>query len=160
MDEPDDEAVRAAVTQFRQIYAHDEPHSFRKAMNLLKRSAHEHDGKQRTEAIALFEGHIEAERQALRAGIGVGIVFEHPEGQQSIDPRAIIDAYFHGLYLHSGNPKSELAHRLDELQPFARYTLYSVMLVLRNVYWNAANAVDRVLAASELLDADRQDRPP
>jgi hypothetical protein len=46
-----------------------------------------------------------------------------------------------------------LARRLDDLQPWPRYTLYSVMLVLRNVYWNAANAVDRVLATPELLDA-------
>ena len=63
-------------------------------------------------------------------------------------------AYFHGKYLHSGNPKSELARQLDELQPFPQMTLYSVMLKLRNVYWVAANVVDRILAAPDLLDAE------
>src|SRR5690349_17981864 len=44
MDEPDDEAVRAAITQFRQIYDHKEPNSFQRAMKVLKRSAHELNG--------------------------------------------------------------------------------------------------------------------
>jgi hypothetical protein len=154
MDEPDDEAVRAAITQFRQIYDHDEPNSFHKAMNLLKRSAHEHDGAQRDEVIALLDGHLDAGQVAMGAGVGIGIVFEHPEGQQQMDSRRIINAYFHGHYLHSGNPKTELARRLDDLQPLPRYTLYNVMLLLRNVYSNAANAVDRVLEAPEILDTD------
>ena len=82
----------------------------------------------------------------------MGIVFDGGDRQKSIAPAEIIDAYFHGFYLHSGNEKSKLARQLDELQPFPRYTLYSVMLVLRNVYWNAANAAERVVREPALLD--------
>jgi hypothetical protein len=56
---------------------------------------------------------------------------------------------------HSGNPKSELAMTLDELQPWPRYTLYTVILRGRNVYWSAANVADRVLRVPELLNADQ-----
>jgi len=159
MEEPNDEAVRAAITQFRQIYAHNEPHSFQKALKLLKRSAHDHDGPERAETIALLDGHLDAEREALNRGIGLGIVLERPTGSQSIDTRTIIDAYFHGHYLHSGNKKTELARQLDELQPWPKYTLYTVMLRLHNVYWVAANAVDRVLAVPEMLDSDELHLP-
>src|SRR5689334_6080494 len=51
MDEPDDEAVRAAITQFRQIYDHNEPNSFQHAMKVLKQSVHELDGSDRKAAI-------------------------------------------------------------------------------------------------------------
>jgi hypothetical protein len=124
-------------------------------MNLLKRTAHEKNGPLRNPAIAELDQHIQSERDALRAGIGMGIVFEDGSGnQRAIDTRTIIDVYFHGQYLHSGNPKSELARQLDDLQPWPRMTLYSVMLKLRNVYWIGANVVDRALAAADLLDAD------
>jgi hypothetical protein len=157
MEEPDDEALRAAITQFRHIYAHNEPHSFQKAMALLKRSAHERGGAEREEAIELIDGHLEAERKAIKKATVFGIVFERPSGAEAVDTRVIVDAYFHGQYLHSGNDKSRLVKELDELQPWPRYTMYTVMLMLRNVYWNAANAVQRVLEISELLDVDQQD---
>jgi hypothetical protein len=153
MDEPDDEAVRAAITQFRQIYNPHEPHSFKKAIDVLKASANDRDGPHRDEAITLLKGHQDAARKAVQMGIGLGIAFERPDGVEDVGPREIIDAYFHGHYLHSGNSKSELARRLDALQPWPRYTLYTVMGRLRNVYWQAANAADRVLSHPSLLDA-------
>jgi len=157
MDEPDDESLRAAITQFRHIYAHNEPHSFQKAMNLLKRSAHEHDGPERDAVIKLLDSHLRAEKEAIRKAAVMGIVFERPTGSEKIDTRTIIDAYFHGHYLHSGNEKSALARELDRHQPWPRYTMYRAMLLLLNVYWPAANAAQRVLDASELLDTDDAD---
>jgi len=152
MREPDDEALRAAITQFRHVYAHNEPHSFQKAMNLLKRSAHEHGGSERDAVIELLEGHLEAERNAVKKAAVMGIVFERPSGTEAIDTRKIIDAYFHGYYLHSGNEKSALAKELDRLQPWPRYTMYRAMLLLLNVYWPAANAAQRVLDVPALND--------
>jgi hypothetical protein len=137
MDEPDDEALRAAITQFRQIYAHNEPHSFQKTMQLLKRSVNEQGSALRDQALQDLNGWLDLERKTLREGIGIGIAFERTEGTAEIDPRTLIDAYFHGLYLHSGNPKSELVRDLEGTRPMARMTLYSVMLQLRNVYWGA-----------------------
>lgn len=153
MTKPDDEALRAAITQFRQIYSRDEPHSFDKTIKLLKRSTHERNGPLRDAAMTQLDRFIEAERYAL-AGIGMGIVFDNGITQRSINPRTILDAYFHGVYLHSGNDKSELARQLDDLEPWGRFTFYTVMLGLRNVYWMTANVVDRVLRIDTLLDAD------
>lgn len=153
MDEPDDEAVRAAITQFRQIYNSHEPQSLKRAIDVLKASANDKDGPRRDEAIALLRGHQDAAKKAVDMGIGLGIGFESLDGVENVGPRKIIDAYFHGHYLHSGNEKSELAEKLDGLQPWPRYTLYTVMGRLQSVYWQAANAVDRVLAHPSLLDA-------
>jgi hypothetical protein len=155
MEEPDDEALRAAITQFRHIYDHKEPHSFQKAVKLLKRSAHDRGGPERDAAIKLLEGHLEAERKAISRASVMGIVFERPSGSDPVDTRRIIDAYFHGYYLHSGNEKSALAKDLDGLQPWPRYTMYNAMHFASGVYWNAANATQRVLDVSELLDSDR-----
>jgi hypothetical protein len=154
MDEPDDEALRAAITQFRQIYSPDEPHSFHRAIKVLKRSVHERGSELRDAALADLDGHVQAERDTLRQGGAMKLVFETPEGSRPIDSKTIIDAYFHGQYLHSGNRKSELARRLDELQPWPRYTLYTVMLGLRNVYWVAANAAQRALDVPDLVKAE------
>jgi len=153
MTKPDDEALRAAITQFRQIYNPNEPHSFDKTIKLLKRSAHERNGPLRDAAITQLDGFIEAERHFL-AGIGVGIVFDDGITQRSINPQTVLDAYFHGMYLHSGNDKSKLARQLDDLEPWGRLTLYSVMLGLRNVYWMTANVVDRVLRVGAILDTE------
>ena len=151
MDEPSDEAVRAAITQFRQLYSPREPHSLNRVLNLLGRSIHERDGDRRDEALALIDLHRSNAREVMRPTIG--ITFERPSGSEEISTEKIIDAYVHGHYLHSGNDKSKLARELDDLQPFPRFTLYSVMLGLRNVYWVAANGVDRVLATPALLNA-------
>lgn len=124
MEEPDDEAVRAAVTLFRQLYNHNEPGSFSAVFKLLKRSAHERGGPRRGEALAALDEHVTAAREAVNRGIRMGIVFDYGDRQQPITPRDIIDAYFHGHYLHARNDKSELASRLDDLQPWPRYTLY------------------------------------
>jgi len=152
MDEPDDEAVRAAITQFRQLYSPNEPHSFNRVLNVLQRSIHELDGDRRQEALELIALYRSNAKEVMRPSIG--ITFERPSGVEDVSTEKIIDAYVHGHYLHSGNSKSKLARELDDMQPFPRFTLYTVMLGLRNVYWVAANGVDRVLATPSLLNAD------
>lgn len=152
MEEPDREAVLAAVTIFRQVYNHKEAYSFKKAMELLKRSVYDRNSDLRDEALEQLKGHLASEKKALREGVGVGFTFEGPEGEsEDVDTRKLIDVYFHGLFFHAGTKKSDLAKKLDEMPPFPRYTLYSVMLVLRNVYWAAANAAEQPLKTPELL---------
>jgi hypothetical protein len=153
MTEPSDEALRAAITEFRQLYSPNEPHSFSKVIALLKRSAHECNGTQKAAALEALDEFIAAQRRAM-AGIGMGIVLENATSgaRSDIDPAKVIDAYLHGHYLHSGNAKSNLARELDEIRVIARLTFYSVMLNLRNLYWMTANVIDRVLAVAALLD--------
>jgi hypothetical protein len=116
VDEPDDEVVRGGDHSVRQIYNANEPHSLQKAIDMLKAGANDKDGPRRDEAIALLKGHQDTAKKAVR-GIGLGIGFERPNVVEDIGPREIVDANFHGHYLHSGNPNSELARRPDELEP-------------------------------------------
>ncbi len=154
MDEPDDEAVRAAVSAFRQIYTETEPTSAAGLLNLLHRSVRQRGSSERQEALAAISVLKGWMSDTVSAGIGFGIVFDHGHKQHAVDPREILDAYFHGHYLHSGNEKSELVRRLDDLQPWARYTLYNVMWALTRVYWVIANNVELILNTPTLLDAD------
>ena len=100
-----------------------------------------------------LDGHLEAEKRVMREGVGMGFVLESGDERRDIKPREILDAYFHGKYLHEGNELSILVEQLDSLDPFARYTFFQLMLALRNVFWVAANVVDRALPHAELVDA-------
>jgi hypothetical protein len=96
----------------------------------------------------------------LASGIGIAIIFDHGATQESVDPEAILEAYFHGLYLHSGNDLSERVRQLDAVGPMPRFTFYNVMWDLTRVYFVVANVVDRVLAEPALLDAERKPLAP
>ncbi len=100
-----------------------------------------------------LDGHLEGEKRVMREGVGIGFVLESGDEQRDVKPREILDAYFHGQYLHEGNELSVLVERLDSLDPFARYTFFQLMLGLGNVFSVAANVVDRVFRHPELVDA-------
>jgi hypothetical protein len=154
MDAPDEEALEAAIARFRHVYNHNEPYSYKKAMNLLKRSVNDRGGDLRDAAIEALDAHMATERAIMRGETTFGYVLKAPDGTtRDIDPPTIFEAYFHGRYLHDGNEKSELANALEHGAPLTRYMLYTVMLELRNVYWQGANVVDRVLRVPDLLDA-------
>jgi hypothetical protein len=152
MAEPDDEAVRAAVTAFRQIYTESEPTSAAATLNLLKRSVRARSGPNRDEALAAIRELRDWLQELLNCGIGLGIVFDNGTRQRQIDPRTILDTYFHGHYLHSGNEKSQLARLLDGLEPWARYTLYSVMWKLTQAYYVIANGAELALQTPVAAD--------
>jgi hypothetical protein len=124
-------------------------------LNLLKRSAHEKAGPLRDAAISELRDLGRWTREVLARGIGIGVIFEHGDRQESVSPEEILDAYFHGRYLHSGNELSDLARRLDDVG-LPRFTLYNVMRDLARAYYVIANVVDRVLVVPDLLDADSQ----
>ncbi len=157
MNEPDDEAIRAAVTAFRQVYNSNEPISASFTLNSLKRSVRAHGGPHQAEALRRLKELREWVGEILDRGIGLGIVFDNGKTEQRISPRVLLDTYFHGRYLHSGNDKAELAERLDALNPWARYTLYSVIWKLTRAYWVIANVAELAVtgtpraAGAELL---------
>lgn len=152
MDEPDKQDTRAAITLFRQIYTPSEPTSSAVVLNLLKRSAHEHDGPLRDAAITELKDLQAWSQETLDRGIGIGIVFDHGHAQERVSPEEILDAYFHGLYLHSGNDLRTTVERLEGIDPVPAFTLYNVMWDLCRVYYVVANVVDRVLGEPDLLD--------
>jgi hypothetical protein len=153
MKEPDDEAVQAAIGAFRPIYKASEPQSAAAILNILKRSVRARAGDRRDDSLEEIASLRKWQQDELKAGIGLGITFEYPTHQHRVDPAAILDAYFHGQYLHYANDKSQLASRLDGLDPWPRYTLYTVMGKLTRVYWVIANVVELILKEPDLLDA-------
>lgn len=144
MVEPEDEAVRAAITLFRQIYTSTEPASAAAALKILKRRVRGRPGPYQAEALEAIKELRSWLNEILDRGIGLGIVFERPSGSDAITSRRILDAYFHGHYLHSGN-KTKLAQELDQLEPWARYTFYSVIWKLTRAYWVIANVAELAL---------------
>jgi hypothetical protein len=149
MDEPDDEAVRAAVSAFRQIYASDEPTSVARTLSILKRSVRARGGADRDDALEAIRDLKMWLTEILDHGIGMGITFDDGQHQDRVDARRILDTYFHGKYLHSGNAKTALARRLDDLEPWPRYTLYSVMWKLTRAYWIIASVAELALLTPE-----------
>jgi len=153
MTEPTDEEVRAAVTLFRQIYTSTEATSAASVLKLLRRSARERDGHLSDAAIKDLRDLGRWTNEILAKGTGMGIVFDHHDRQEAVRPAEILNAYFHGHYLHSGNDLSELAERLDEVG-VPRFTFYNVMRDMTRAYSVIANGIDRILAVEDLLDAD------
>jgi hypothetical protein len=153
MDEPDGEDVRAAAALFRQIYTPSEPTSVRVVLNILKKSTHERGGPLRDDAISELRDLRSWTEEILNEGIGFGIVFDHGYHQSRVKPAEILDAYFHGRYMHSGNDLTEVVRRLDEVG-LPRFTLYNVMRDLTKAYYVIANVVDRVLSVPELVDSN------
>jgi hypothetical protein len=95
MEEPDDEAVRAAITAFRQIYTKSEPTSAAVALNVLERSIRARKGPQQAQARAAIKELRDSLNEIVDRGIGLGIVFERPSGSDPVPPLKILDTYFH-----------------------------------------------------------------
>jgi len=153
MDEPDTEAVFAATSLLRQLYNPREPTSAAVLLKILKRSAHEHAAAERDDAIRELRSLGAWTRDAVAKGVGIGIIFDHGTHQTTIKPAEILNAYFHGRYLHSGNDLSELVAQLDDVG-LGRFTFYQVMKELAKAYWVIANGVERILAVPALVDHD------
>jgi hypothetical protein len=152
--EPDDEALRAALMELRQLYSPKEPHNFGYTVNTLKRHVRER-GSVNSEARSALK-RLKAGRRWALNGIGMGIVIETPTQRHEASPEAILDAYFNGRYFHRDAEKAWLAERLDELAPWGRYTFYTVLGRLKAVYSTAADVVEHVLGEPSLLSAGRR----
>ncbi len=145
MDHPDDEDTAAAVAKFRQIFNASEPTSYKAAFDTLTTNIRDRGAGRAEEAVDALADHRRIERRVLRDGIGIGITLDNGKAQRALSPREILDAYFHGEYLHSGNEKARLVETLEQLDGVARMTLYSTMERAAQVYWVGANVVEIAL---------------
>ena len=150
MNEPDDEALRAALTELRQLYAQGEPHNLPSVLDILKRSAFERDAPAKDEALEALEWLKKNGKNAVKHGIGLALVVETPTDTHHATPSAILDAYFNGHYFHKDEAKASLAARLDDIAPWGRYTFYSVLYSLRVVYSAAADVIEQALREHSL----------
>jgi hypothetical protein len=153
---PGEEAVRAVVGLFRQLYAHHEPTSYHQIFKLLSRHAHNRESEHRDTATAELRALRDWEKEALKPTMA--LTWQHARADGSIEfeedltPEVLIDLFLHGKYLHKGNAKSD---KLDAwpLAHVAQDSFFGAMTTLSHVYWVGHNVVAEVLKVPALLDA-------
>jgi hypothetical protein len=156
LDYPGEEAVRAVVGLFRQLYNRHEPTSFGQTLKLLRRHVRGDDAPYRDAALTELKELRRWEREALRPRIGLTWTHLRPDrtvaSREEFTPEILIDLFLHGHYLHKGNAKSD---KLDDwpLADAARQSFFGAMTALTQVYSTGANVVREVLNVPALLDA-------
>jgi hypothetical protein len=143
-----EEAVRAVVPIFRQLYSHKEPTSFVRVFDLLADHARARGSEATNEALAALKEFRTAEREILRDPDGVDLRLDN----ERLTPRVLVDLFLNGHYLHKGNAKSDKLAQWP-LADLTKQSFFATLVHLRNLYWTAANVVRRILAQTELLDA-------
>ena len=153
---PGEEAVRAVVGLFRQLYNHREPTSYHQILKLLSQHVHERGSEHRDAAVAELKSLREWEKEALQPVIALKWKHARPDGsiayEEDLTPEVLIDLFLHGKYLHKGNEKSDkldawpCAHLLQR-------SFFGAMTALSHVYWVGRNVVQEVLKTPALLDA-------
>ncbi len=152
---PGEEAVRAIVGLFRQLYNHREPTSYHQILKLLSEHAHQRNSAGRDLVIADLRKLRDCEKEALAPTIDLKWQHVRPDGstyEEQLTPEVLIDLFLHGKYLHKGNEKSAkladypLAHLLQ-------HTFFGALIALSEVYWVGRNVVSEVLKVPALLDA-------
>jgi hypothetical protein len=157
LDYPGEEAVRAVVGLFRQLYNHNEPTSYNQILKLLGRHVHERDSAHRDTGLEELRALREWEKDALRPTMELKWQHIRPDGtlayEEELTPAVLIDLFLHGRYLHQGNEKSD---KLDAwpLAHLAQHSFFGAMSALSQVYWVGANVVREILKTPALLDVD------
>jgi len=151
---PGEEAVRAVVGLFRQLYNHHEPTSYHQMLKLLSRHAHERGSEHRDAAVAELKSLREWEKDALRPTIVLKWERAREDGSiadtEDLTPAVLIDLFLHGKYLHKGNEKSD---KLDAwpLAHVAQQVFFDAMINLSRIYWVGRNVVAEVVKVPTLL---------
>jgi hypothetical protein len=151
---PGEEAVRAVVGLFRQLYNHHEPTSYHQIIKLLSRRAHDRDSEHRDAAVAELRALREWEKAVLRPTIDLKWQHARPDGsiayEEDLTPEVLIDLFLHGKYLHKGNEKSD---KLDAW-PYAhllQQSFFAALIALSQVYWVGRNVVAEVVLVPSLV---------
>ncbi len=152
---PGEEAVRAVVGLFRQIYNHHEPTSYHQIIKLLSRHAKELGSPHRDAAIAELKGLLNWEKQALIPEVELKLQRTAQDGtvvfEEDYTPKVLIDLFLHGKYLHKGNEKSDRLAAWP-MANMLQWSFFNAMIKLSQVYWVGANVVREVLKMPGLLD--------
>jgi hypothetical protein len=154
IDYPGEEAVRAVVGLFRQLYNHHEPTSYNSVLKLLGHHVNERDSAHREAAVAELRALRVWEKEALRPTMQ--LIWQHTRTdgtveEEELTPAVLIDLFLHGRYLHRGNEKSD---KLDAwpMAHLAQQSFFGAMMTLSQVYWVGANVVREILKVPALLD--------
>ncbi|HEV3000031.1 MAG TPA: hypothetical protein VGW75_04755 [Solirubrobacteraceae bacterium] len=158
-----EEAVRAVVGLFRQLYSHNEPTSFHAICQLLADHVRERGSELMREALDALNEYRELERRILKGEgeIAMQMTRRHTDGTETTErltPRLLIDLFLHGHYLHKGNAKSDKLAQWP-IPDMAKHVFFGAITRLRNLWWAGRNAVRRILSCPELLNAAPAPRP-
>lgn len=153
---PGEEALRAVVGLFRQLYNHHEPTSYHQILKLL--SGHVlRDSEHRRVAVGELREFRDAEKEALKPKLALDLRGVSPTGddskERSYTPAVLIDLFLHGKYLHKGNEKSDQLAAWPQAH-LTQFAFYDALASLTELYCVGANVVREVLKVPELLDAE------
>lgn len=154
-----EEAVRAIVGLFRQLYNHHEPTSYHQTLKLLIEHAWEKQGPLREQAVEELRGLRAWEKEALRPTVAMKTQTTGADGQvvneEELTPTVLIDLFLHGRYLQ-GNEKSAKLEAWP-LAHVAQHTFLGAIRSLSQVWWVGRNVVAQALAEPALLDQRVED---
>jgi hypothetical protein len=142
---PGEEAVRAVVAPFRQLYNHREPSSYDAVLNLLSDHVHDRESSRQAEAQEALRDLKKWKREALRfQGFAMNLNGWRPA------PKDIIDLFFNGLYFHSDHKQAGI---LDGGMPdaFLRFEFLMTVQTLARVFAVGRNVVRLVLDETAVL---------
>jgi hypothetical protein len=159
---PGEEAVRAVVGLFRQLYSPGEPTSFISIMKLLSSHVHTRDSVYRDAALSDLKELRKWPQEELRPHVGMTMRTRRADASIEVEnytPTLLIDLFLHGKYLHKGNEKSD---RLEAwpLANVAQQVFLTSMWILAKIFYTGANVVREVLAVPDLLDGAARARQP
>jgi hypothetical protein len=147
LDYAGEEAVRAVVPLFRQLYNPTEPTSYVQVLKLLSRHVKARESALQADAIEALRDLRRGQQQILTQPMGQIVM-----NAEELTPAALVDLFLHGHYLHKGNEKSEKLAQWP-VTDLLRHSFFTTMLQLRNLYWIGRNVVLRVLAEPSLVPA-------
>jgi hypothetical protein len=139
-----DEAVRAVMPVFRQLYTDTERGSAARAMKILKASAHTRATDEGRQLIQLLKDHGRGLREFRRSNAGLALLHNDVD----LDFGRVIDLWLNGDYMHFDEVKANV---ISAWPPeIMQMQLHTALVGFRNGYWVLANLVRLCLAEPAL----------
>jgi hypothetical protein len=148
VDSPGEEAVRAVMPLFRELYTDENPTSARAVLNILRRHARARGTVASKAVLREMESLRNALTERKQSDPRAAFLEEGREGPRP--PREIIDVWLNGEYFHFDEPKAvELAEGGGAVEPM-RMILHSAVRDFAQVWKHIAVRVEAALDEESL----------
>jgi hypothetical protein len=145
LEYPGEEAVRAIVGPFRQLYNHNERSSFDAVLGILSHRVRERPSPRQRAALDDLRGLKKWKKQALRhQGFAMNLSGWRP------GPRDIIDLFFNALYFHPDHEKARVLTG-DVPEAVLRFEFLTTVQVLTKAFVVGRQAVQLALDEPSVL---------
>ncbi len=149
LEAPSDEAVRAVVPLFRQLYSDTEPTSYTSTIRLLSENVQRRDSPRRAEAIDALRALRRWKREAIKQQ---GLVIRS-NGEELTIP-ILIELFLHGRFLHKDDDKVATLD-MFQLEAMLMFEFLGAIKQLAQIFWVGRNVVRPILDTPSLLSGAR-----